>query len=422
MARVPAGARPRRAPPRRGAARRARPVGRRVRRPPEHRRGARPADPDAPARRPGPPQQERRDAAHRPARRRRARRAERLPRRRPRRRGRPDRGRACAGCAPRRGPTCAASSDHFLDVVDAGRARGVERAMRPSPTGPGPGPTIPAAARPDGAEADARRRRPDRVVPGPAVRGHERVRLPGLGAALLPGRTARAADLLPHYAARLPAVELNNTLLPAAVAGQGRGLAGRDAARRSGSSVKAQRGGSFRALTDRPGRQRAVADRSVPGVRGAARGPSCSGSRTGRGATTPKLAALLAAWPRRPAADAGVPGRVVARRRDVRGAGRRRAPRCARPSSPEDETPPTSGGPGRSCTCGCAGTTTPTPSSTPGPPASSPFLEAGDDAFVFFRHDEVGRGPELALELAAALESGDGVVAAPRRPARIGTR
>ena len=36
---------------------------------------------------------------------------------------------------------------------------------------------------------------------------------------------------------------------------------------------------------------------------------------------------------------------------------------------------------------------------------------AGDDAFVFFRHDEVGRGPELALELAAALES-DGEVAA----------
>ena len=30
-----------------------------------------------------------------------------------------------------------------------------------------------------------------------------------------------------------------------------------------------------------------------------------------------------------------------------------------------------------------------------------PFLAAGDDAFVFFRHDETGRGPELAMELAA---------------------
>ena len=28
-----------------------------------------------------------------------------------------------------------------------------------------------------------------------------------------------------------------------------------------------------------------------------------------------------------------------------------------------------------------------------------PFLAAGDDVFVFFRHDEVGRGAELALEL-----------------------
>jgi uncharacterized protein YecE (DUF72 family) len=26
------------------------------------------------------------------------------------------------------------------------------------------------------------------------------------------------------------------------------------------------------------------------------------------------------------------------------------------------------------------------------------FLAAGDDAYVFFRHDEVGRGAELALE------------------------
>jgi uncharacterized protein YecE (DUF72 family) len=32
-----------------------------------------------------------------------------------------------------------------------------------------------------------------------------------------------------------------------------------------------------------------------------------------------------------------------------------------------------------------------------------PFLAAGDDVYVFFRHDEVGRGPELALELADAV-------------------
>ncbi len=33
-----------------------------------------------------------------------------------------------------------------------------------------------------------------------------------------------------------------------------------------------------------------------------------------------------------------------------------------------------------------------------------PFLEAGLDVFVFFRHDDVGRGGELALELRAAVE------------------
>jgi uncharacterized protein YecE (DUF72 family) len=32
-----------------------------------------------------------------------------------------------------------------------------------------------------------------------------------------------------------------------------------------------------------------------------------------------------------------------------------------------------------------------------------PFLAAGDDIFVFFRHDEDGRGPELAAELAAEV-------------------
>ena len=32
-----------------------------------------------------------------------------------------------------------------------------------------------------------------------------------------------------------------------------------------------------------------------------------------------------------------------------------------------------------------------------------PFIAAGDDAYVFFRHDEAGRGPELAIALAAAV-------------------
>lgn len=41
-----------------------------------------------------------------------------------------------------------------------------------------------------------------------------------------------------------------------------------------------------------------------------------------------------------------------------------------------------------------------------------PFLDAGDDAFVFFRHDEVGRGAELAL----ALRSLAGLTPPPATP------
>jgi uncharacterized protein YecE (DUF72 family) len=40
----------------------------------------------------------------------------------------------------------------------------------------------------------------------------------------------------------------------------------------------------------------------------------------------------------------------------------------------------------------------------------SPFLAAGDDVFVFFRHDPVGRGPELALELTDAVATRGGAV------------
>ena len=36
-----------------------------------------------------------------------------------------------------------------------------------------------------------------------------------------------------------------------------------------------------------------------------------------------------------------------------------------------------------------------------------PFLASGMDAFVFLRHDPVGRGPELALEFASAVAMGE---------------
>lgn len=44
----------------------------------------------------------------------------------------------------------------------------------------------------------------------------------------------------------------------------------------------------------------------------------------------------------------------------------------------------------------------------------APFLEAGDDAYVFFRHDAVGRAGELALALNAAVRKRLGPAAIPR--------
>lgn len=40
-----------------------------------------------------------------------------------------------------------------------------------------------------------------------------------------------------------------------------------------------------------------------------------------------------------------------------------------------------------------------------------PFVADGLDAFVFFRHDDVGRGAELAVELAALVDASDGAPA-----------
>lgn len=45
-----------------------------------------------------------------------------------------------------------------------------------------------------------------------------------------------------------------------------------------------------------------------------------------------------------------------------------------------------------------------------------PFLGAGHDAFVFFRHDEVGRGAELAVALRSILEPEPGSSGAGRPP------
>ena len=96
----------------------------------------------------------------------------------------------------------------------------------------------------------------------------------------------------------------------------------------------------------------------------------------------------------------------MARRRDVRGAGRRgrgtgdHGPRRARRAA---DDPPD----------GLAPLPPPAPHDYDGDELRrwlarlEPFLADGVDALVYFRHDDVGRGAELALELAAlAAEAG----------------
>jgi uncharacterized protein YecE (DUF72 family) len=211
---------------------------------------------------------------------------------------------------------------------------------------------------------------------------------------------SRSGDLLHRYAERLPAVELNNTFYqqpaPAKVASW---LDATPSDFRF--SVKAQRGGSFRAMTGEPepgmpwltGPYRAFGDRLGTVL---FRIPKGVGRDDGR------LAALLAAWPddipltmefQEPAwhvdattgalAEAGAVMCVTEDADDAEAPTiRRTGPWLYLRLRRHDYAP-------REIEAWAD--------------RLAPFLEAGDDAFVFFRHDETGRAPELALELAAAV-------------------
>lgn len=215
-----------------------------------------------------------------------------------------------------------------------------------------------------------------------------------------------AARLLAHYSSQLSAVELNNTFYrsptPAATAAW---LAATPFDFRF--SIKAQRGGSYRALQVDP-------TESVPWLTGPYR---AFGERLGTvlfrvpdgvARNDERLRALIAAWP----ADLPLTmefqdpsWHVDETFESLASIG---AAICTT-ELPEDPEPPTIRRTGpflylrlrRHDYDGAELETWAT--------RLEPFLAAGDDAYVFFRHDEVGRGPELALELAATavrLEGG----------------
>jgi uncharacterized protein YecE (DUF72 family) len=252
----------------------------------------------------------------------------------------------------------------------------------------------------------------------------------------------RAADRLATYAERLPAVELNATFrrrpTPSAIQGWVRATPPEFR-----FAVKAQRSSAIRALFGDPAESVAWLTEPLPefGERLGAvlfrvpaevrrDGPWVGGDVS---VSDARLAALLAAWPR------SIPLVVELQDRSwhvdetfgaLRAAGAVLCTTELPPEGDEGATPEPGDGhvaPGGGDRHGEAGA-----SPRPEPPIVrrtgsflylrlrrhdytaaeieawaqriEPFLTAGDDAYVFFRHDAVGRAAELALQLKSLLE------------------
>jgi uncharacterized protein YecE (DUF72 family) len=211
-----------------------------------------------------------------------------------------------------------------------------------------------------------------------------------------------AKGYLEHYAGRLPAVELNNTYYASPSASK---VATWVAATPPDFrfAVKAQRGGSFRALGVDP-------TTSVPWLTGPYR---AFGERLGTvlfrvpegvRRDDAKLAALLAAWP------TDVPltmefqdpsWHVDETFAALASAG---AALCAT-ELPDDAEPPVIRRTGSFLYLRLRRTEYSDTELRAWAARLEPFLASGDDVYAFFRHDEVGRGPELALALSAAVDA-----------------
>ena len=209
-----------------------------------------------------------------------------------------------------------------------------------------------------------------------------------------------AARRLDFYASQLTAVELNNTFYrqpsPAAVAAW---LAATPADFRF--AVKAQRGGSFRALQVDPAG-------SVPWLTGPYR---AFGTRLGTvlfrvpegvqrdGA---RLGALLDAWPTDLPLTMEFQEASWHVDETFEALARAGAALCTT-ELPEDDEPPTIRRTGPFLYLRLRRHDYEPAELAAWADRLEPFLSAGDDAFVFFRHDELGRGPELARALVEAV-------------------
>ena len=213
-------------------------------------------------------------------------------------------------------------------------------------------------------------------------------------------RGLRGDALLHHYGARLPAVELNNTFYQQPSAAKvAAWVAATPATFRF--SVKAQRGGTWGAFGGSP-------EPGLPWLTGPYR---AFGERLGtvlvRAPDTSKrddarLAAFLEAWPRELPLTVELRDPSWHADETVAALSAAGAALCAT-DDPDEPEPPTLRRTGPFLYLRLRRHDYSPAEIATWADRLTPFLAAGDDAFVFFRHDEVGRGPELALELTAAV-------------------
>ncbi len=235
----------------------------------------------------------------------------------------------------------------------------------------------------------------DQGVPGRLRSGTSGFAYPGWIPRFYPAGTKGEA-LLRHYGSRLHTVELNNTFYQQPSASKvASWLASTPHTFRF--SVKAQRGGSFRSMNGAP----------EPGLPWLTTPYRAFGDRLGTvlfrvpdglRRDDDRLAALLAAWP------ADLP--LTLEFQDpswhvdetMTALARAGAVLCTT-EQPDDPEPPTLRRTGPFLYLRLRRHDYTTAELAVWADRLEPFLAAGDDAYVYFRHDDAGRGPELALEL-----------------------
>ena len=215
--------------------------------------------------------------------------------------------------------------------------------------------------------------------------------------------TGLAADrLLGHYAERLNAVELNNTFYQQPSAAKvAAWLAATPPEFRF--VVKAQRGGSARSLVDPAA---SVAWLTGP-YRAFGERLGCVLFRipTGAKRDDARLAAFLAEWPRDMplAVECQDPAWLVDETFDALAAA---GAALVATDLPDDPEPPTVRRTGPFLYLRLRRHDYDPEELAAWAARLEPFLASGMDVYVFFRHDPVGRGPELALALASAVAAG----------------